>query len=307
VKTPGEQITNALLEAPERRRFELVLERKAAPILTYPSTAETVPRVIPGPIRPYRLRDLIAPGRTVGSGIIYARETSFTSSTIVPKAAGAVKGAADLTYEVVTAPVQTIPAYMKLPKQYWDDFAMLQSWMDSRLMYGLTEAEEKQFLMGNGTPPNIQGYMGVAIAVTTVAGTGGVALLDNVGAGIAALYGRGYTATGIVLNPSDWGVAIQARSTSGGYLVGPPALITNPLSLWGIPVVLAPSMTSGTYLVGQFNPFSQIFDRDDAAMEVAEQNEDDFIKNLITVRVEERTVLAIYQPAAFAKGTFTIA
>jgi HK97 family phage major capsid protein len=304
--SPGAQITNALLEHPERRRFSLSLERKAGPILVYPSTAETVPAVAPGPTIPYRLRSLIAPGTTVGSGILYARETSFTSSPIVPTAAGGLKPAADLTYDIQLQPVVTVPAYLKMPAQYWEDFSMFQSWIDARMMYGLAEAEEKQLLNGNGVAPNLQGFMLVAIAVTSVAGSGGVALLDNVAAGIGALYTRGYIATGIVLNPGDWGAALQIKSTGGGYLIGAPGLITNPLSLWGIPVVLSKAMASGNYLVGQFDPYSQIFDRDDAALEVADQNEDDFVRNLVTVRAEERLASAIYQPAAFAKGTFTM-
>jgi HK97 family phage major capsid protein len=110
-----------------------------------------------------------------------------------------------------------------------------------------------------------------------------------------------------VLNPGDWGVTINTKSVaSGNYLVGEPVEVPNPLSLWGIPVVLTPAMLSGHYLVGQFNPYSEIFDRDDAALEAAEQNEDDFIKNLVTLRVEERLALAIYQLDAFIQGTFDI-
>ena len=306
MKTLGQQITDALTEKPERRRFDVVLDRKAGPILAYPSTAETVPRVIPGPTLPYRLRSLIAPGRTVGSGVLYVRETSFTSSPIAPVSAGNLKPAANLTYDVQLQPVATIAAYMKLPAQYWEDFAMLESWIDARALYGLAQAEEAQLLNGNGVSPNLQGFMLVAISVTTVAGSGGVALLDNVAAGIGALYGRGYQCTGIVLNPGDWGVALNAKSTAGGYLIGPPGVVPDPLRLWGIPVVVSTAMASGNYLVGQFDPYSQIFDRDEAALEMADQNEDDFLKNLVTVRAEERLAFAIYQPAAFAKGTFTM-
>lgn len=299
-KTPGQQVTDTLLEHPESRRF--TVERKAvSPILLYPPTYETVPRVIPGPVVPLRMRDLIPQGTTVGSGIVYVRETSFTSSPIVPIAAGALKAQADLTYDVQQQPVITIPAYMKLPKQYWDDFAMLQSWMDSRLYYGLTQAEEIQFLNGNGVAPNLQGFMLVALsvpAVTPAPTPGASAVLAGVASGVAYVYGRGYTPTGIVLNPNDFGVLLPA--------LGTPAWITAPISLWGIPVVISPAMASGSFLVGQFDPYSQIFDRDEAALEMADQNQDDFIKNLVTLRAEERLALAIYQPGAFAKGTFLL-
>lgn len=289
--SPGEQITNVLMEHPECRRFELVLDRKAGPILSYPSTAETVTQVAPGPMLPLRLRSLIPAGSTAGSGILYVRETSFTSSTIIPIAPGGLKGAAELTYEVQQQPAITVPAYMKLPRQYWDDFAMLQSWMNSRLLYGLADAEENQLLNGNGVAPNLQGFMAVAIAVTPAAS----GLIAGVAAGLAAVYSRGYLPTGIVVNANDWGKALATITP----------VLTGPLNLWGVPVIVSRYMAAGSYLTGQFNPYSQIFDRDEAAVEVADQNQDDFIRNLVTVRAEERLALAIYQPGAFAKGTFT--
>ena len=302
MKTPGQQITDMLTESPERRRFELALDRKAVtPILSYPSTAETVDRVIPGRTWLYRMRSLITPGSTVGSGILYVRETSFTANTIVPIAPGAPKIQPNATYDVQLQPVITIPAYLKLPRQYWQDFAMFQSWMDSRLMYGLALAEETQFLNGNGTAPNLQGFMGVALTAPAPVPTptpGANAVLAGVASGVANVYGQGYAPNGIVLNPNDFGLML--------FALGAPTLVTTPITLWGIPVVVTQAMASGSYLVGQFDPFSQIFDREDAAVEIAEQNENDFVTNLVTVRAEERLALAIYQPSAFAKGTFLL-
>lgn len=307
MKTPGEQITAALIERPAQRRFDITLERKTAgPITLSPGTSQTLERVIPGPTLPLRLRSLIPPGSTVGSSVLYLRETSITSSPVVPTAPAALKPQTNLTWESVLAPVVTIPGFMKASEQLWEDFAMFQSWIDSRLLYALSQGEEKQLLNGNGVSPNMQGLMLVALAVTTVPGTGGVALLDNVGAGLGALYGRGYIADGIVLNPVDWGKTLNTKAVAGGeYLLGDPGEMSGPPTLWGLPVILSAAMASGSYLVGQFNPYCQIFDRDDAAVEVSDENADDFIRNMVTVRAEERLAFAIYQPGAFAKGTFT--
>lgn len=306
MKSPGEQIGAALLERPEQRRFDITLERKAAgPILTVPGTYETVPQVGPGPTLPLRLRSLIPGGRIVGAGITYLRETSITESPVGPTAPGNVKPAMDLTYETQQRPAVTIPAYLKISRQAWDDFEFFSSWIDARMYYALALAEERQLLNGSGVLPQLEGLMLVAIGTTTVAGSGGAAVLDNVAAGIAALYGRGYVPDGVVLNPADYGKALTAKATGGGYAAGFPAEVSAPPALWGIPVVLAPAMAAGSYLVGQFNPHCQIFDRDEASIEVAEQNQDDYVKNLVTVRAEERLAFAIYQVGAFSKGTFT--
>jgi HK97 family phage major capsid protein len=300
MKTPGEQMSAALLESPERRRFDIVLERKA---LTVPATSETVPAVVPGAALPLRLRSIIPAGTTVGSSITFPRETSITNSPVGPVAPGALKPQMDLTYEVQQRPVITIAAFLKASRQAWDDFPMFEAWIDNRMYYALAAAEEKQLLNGTGVLPQLEGLMTVAIAATTVPGTGGIAVLDNVAAGLAALYGRGYSADGIVLSPADWGKVITAKPAGGPYYFDPSG--TAQQTLWGIPLVISAAMAVGSYLVGQFNPYSQIFDRDDASIEVSDENQDDFVKNLVTVRAEERLAFAIYQPGAFSKGTFT--
>lgn len=303
--SPGEQIVTALLDAPARRHFNLTLERKASPILGTPAHPMPLRTVAPGATTPLRLRDLIPGGTTQADSIGYARETGLTGA-VVPIAPGGLKTQAGLTYALVTSAVRTIPAYMKASAQLTEDYAAFQSWIDTRLQYALALAEDNQLLNGNGVAPNLDGLLINAVPVTTVAGTGGIAVLDNVAAGIAAVFGFGHVPDGIVLNPGDWGKALTVKAVAGGeYLLGDPSEVEQPFSLWGIPLVLSPSMTSGRYLVGQFNPHCQLFDRDTVAVEVAEQNEDDFVRDLITVRAEERLALAIYQPGAFGKGTFT--
>lgn len=241
----------------------------------------------------------------MGSAITYLRETSITSSPVAPVAVGAVKPLLDMTYEVQQRPVVTVAGYLKASSQAWEDFPMLQSWIDNRLYYALAQGEEKQLLNGTGVAPQMEGFMTVAIGVTTVAGTGGQAVLDNVAAGLSATYARGYIPTGIVLSPTDWGKVATSKSGAGGVYLVDPTYATGQAMLWGTPVVISPAMTVGSYLVGQFNPYSQLFDREDATVEVATMNQDDYLKNLLTIRVEERLALAIYQPGAFSKGTFT--
>ena len=49
---------------------------------------------------------------------------------------------------------------------------------------------------------------------------------------------------------------------------------------------------------------AQVFDQWQARVEVATENEDDFIKNLVTILVEERIGLAVYRDESFVYGDF---
>ena len=58
------------------------------------------------------------------------------------------------------------------------------------------------------------------------------------------------------------------------------------------------------FLTGSFAEAAQIFDREDANVVISTENADDFEKNMISVRWEERLALAVYRPEAFVKGEF---
>ena len=55
-------------------------------------------------------------------------------------------------------------------------------------------------------------------------------------------------------------------------------------------------------MTGAFSMGAQIFDRWLSRVEVATENEDDFVKNLVTILAEERLALAVYRPEAFVYG-----
>ena len=64
-------------------------------------------------------------------------------------------------------------------------------------------------------------------------------------------------------------------------------------------------MTIDKFLVGAFKLGAQIFDREDANVEISTEDSDNFRKNLVTIRAEERLALAVYRPESFIKGDFS--
>jgi HK97 family phage major capsid protein len=116
--------------------------------------------------------------------------------------------------------------------------------------------------------------------------------------------GRYVATAAVVSNSAWWGMALM-KNAMGIYILGGPQA-TTPLSLWGTRVVLNPMMTPGSALVGDFAIGAELFDRMTANIQVANQNEDDFIRNLVTIRAEERLVLAVFLPGAFVyNGSLT--
>ncbi|MEG9312983.1 phage major capsid protein [Klebsiella pneumoniae] len=113
-----------------------------------------------------------------------------------------------------------------------------------------------------------------------------------------------YPASGFVLNPIDWAGIELTKDNEGRYIIAQPVNGGVP-RIWGLPVVETQAMAQNNFLTGAFNMAAQIFDRMDIEVLLSTENEDDFIKNMVTIRAEERLALAVYRPEAFVTGTVT--
>lgn len=254
------------------------------------------------PILPYGVRQLVPQGRTTAGAVNYVRETSYTNNA-APVAEGAAKPKSDKVFAVVNEPVQTIAHYFKITKQCFDDLPALASLVQSQGVEMLKFKEDDQLLNGDGTPPELRGFMSVATAAGAT--PAGVSLVDAIGASVFSLAAKGFMPDGAVVNPADWGAMAMLKNSQGNYLFVNPLAYTINGSLWGTRVVSSANMAAKAYLVGAFRGNSLILDREEVNVQVASQNEDDFIHNLLTVLIEERLALLIFQAAAFEKGTMT--
>jgi HK97 family phage major capsid protein len=63
-------------------------------------------------------------------------------------------------------------------------------------------------------------------------------------------------------------------------------------------------MTVDKFLAGAFGMGAQIFDREDASVQISDEDGDNFVKNKVTILAEERLALAIYRPEGFIYGDF---
>jgi hypothetical protein len=68
-------------------------------------------------------------------------------------------------------------------------------------------------------------------------------------------------------------------------------------------MVVSPSIAPGQVIVAAFAQSTLLFFSDVLTIEIAFQNEDDFIRNLVCLRGELRTGLAVPVPAGVLKGT----
>lgn len=258
--------------------------------------------VVAPPDRKLTIRDLLMQGRMDGNALEYVKETGFTNNAGMV-AEGALKPQSDLKFDLVSTTAKVIAHYMKASRQILDDASQLQSYIDGRLRYGLAFKEEQQILNGDGTGQNLLGIIPQATAYSRPVGVtpSSETTIDTLRYAMLQAVLAEYPASGHVLNPIDWASIETLKDTTGQYIIGNPQGTLNP-TLWGLPVVATQAITAGKFLTGAFSMGAQIFDRWLSRVEVATENEDDFIKNLVTILAEERLALAVYRPEAFVYG-----
>jgi len=266
------------------------------------TTPQTVPGIIAPPNQVLRIRDLIAAGRTDSNSIEYIRETGYTNNAAAQSAEGDLKAQSDLQFDDETVNVRTIAHFIKASRQILDDAAQLESYIGTRLMYGLKLVEDRQLLNGDGLNGNLKGIVPQASAFSDPTGMANYSIMDQLRIAQLQAVMAEYPASGHVLNPIDWAIMELSKDTEGRYIIGNPQGTAQP-TMWGLPVVTTQAMGVNKFLTGAFNMGAQVFDRMQAAIAVATENQDDFIKNKITILCEERLALAVFRPEAFVTGT----
>lgn len=249
------------------------------------------------------IRDLISPGRTGSNLVQYLQETGFTNNAATT-AENTRKPESSITYDLKQAPVVKIPHFIKASTEILSDFPQLQSLIDIKLRYGLMLVEEAQLLKGSGVGNNLNGINTQATAYVAPIVIAGATRIDVLRLALLQAELAEYPSTGIVLHPSDWAAIELLKDSTGAYIFANPQSLAQP-ALWGRPVVTTQAMTIDQFLVGAFQLGAQVFDRQQAQVTVATENEDDFVNNLVTILAEERLALAVYRPEAFIKGDIT--
>ena len=216
--------------------------------------------------------------------------------TIDGTSEAAAKDRIHIPYTPKTAALAKIAAYLKETDELLSDAAFLESAIRGRGVYEFQKAVE-------------------AYLVSTLAATSGVQVkgssitFDNILAAKQEIMAdTGYAADAMIINPADWATLLQAKDSNLQYLLGGPAYGSdgngayngNP-RIWGLNVVESAAVTQGTCIVGAFKACASVVTKagEGQRIEVSNSDQDDFIKNMVTVRIEERLVLAARVPAAF--------
>ncbi|CDG89804.1 phage major capsid protein [Xenorhabdus bovienii] len=312
-KTIGQQLISAEVlkdinaSIPASKRISVPVQAA----LTSSGVAEGVvePQRLPGvdvaPKQRLFIRDLIAPGKTTSSAIFWVQQTGFTNkAAVVPE--NTAKPYSDIQFATKITAVTTVAHMFKASKQILDDFAQLQSLVDAEMRYGLKFVEEQEILFGDGSGAHLHGIIPQASKFKAEFKVDKQNGIDDLRLAMLQAQLARFPASAHVLHFIDWASIELTKDSLGRYILGNPAGLIGP-TLWGLPVVATEAAAfRGKFLTGAFNAGAQIFDREETNVVISTENTDDFEKNMISLRCEERLALAVKRPEAFVYGDFTV-
>lgn len=324
--TTGEETTASLKAFADNRSERVTMAAKSlfasfeakANFLSDAATRLVVPQrtdIISPVLRRLRIRDLLPVRPTSSNAVEYLEEIGFaqtgspdatqTHGAAAPAAEAAALAEAQLKMDLKTANVQDIGHWIPASRQILNDMGQLRSYIDDRLIYGVGYAEETQLLYGDGTSPNLQGFMTHASRQNYAWSSGivGDTKIDAMRKAATLAHVREYMPTGAVMNPSDWEDVELAKGDDKHYIWFTVASGTEE-RLFRLPIVVTNAIMAADALVGSFGIGATLWDREQANVRISEHHQDFFTKRLVAILAEERLALTIYRPDAFVDVDF---
>lgn len=259
--------------------------------------------IVPGAFRKLRVLDMLTTIPTQSNAVEFTKENAWTNNAAETNE-GEVKSESDLTFTQDNANVRTIAHTIKLSVQILSDAPALRAYVNRRMVHGVNQRLDTQLVAGDGTSPNLDGMLNTG-NFTAFAPTASETAIDGLNRAKEALELADYAATGILMNPADWYAIERLKTADLTYLVGDPFGQIIP-RLWGLPIVTSKAITAGSFLMADFEIAYEHYSRSGIAVEFGYVN-DDFARNLITMRAERRDALATLNAVAARSGLLVAA
>lgn len=228
----------------------------------------------------------------------------------VATAMGVAKPQSDRDYVKLIVPVTKIAHYFKIPEEMLADNSWLQNEISA---IGVEEllAKEDDLLLNQVAAAGLFAGLTTATNSTAFAAPAslalGVDLANNYDVLVAAwtqARNAKVSPNYALCNPSDYAKMILTKesATSGTYVFGAPNIAIP--NIFGIPLIPHTAITSDKFLMGDFSKVT-LGQREGVSVRFYDQNEDDAIKNMVTVVIEERVTIVAGRADYLYYGDFS--
>jgi HK97 family phage major capsid protein len=263
------------------------------------------------PVAPPAVSDLIQWGTTSSNMVDWIERTGKVNAAAMREDGLMTEGS--LEYTEVSTKVKIMSEYMKVTNESLKDVDFLASEINTELLSDLKVLLDYQLLSGDGVGNNLKGILSYATDWAAGSFTASIVnpnYADVLRIGINQIFEAGqgrWFPTAILMHPADVSYLDLLKIADGRY-IEVPFYDNEQQSVIKVPVYMNVNITQGEFLIADFSK-AKAFVRDELAIRVYNQNEDDAIRNRSTVTANLRLAFRIknQEVGAFVKGDFTSA
>jgi HK97 family phage major capsid protein len=250
-------------------------------------------------VRPIQVIDLVPGNTTSQAAVVYMEETTFTNNAAeTAEGSPYVESALGLTEK--SSPVRKIATFLPVTDEQLEDVPQARGYINNRLPFMLRQRLDAQILVGDGTAPNLRGFLNTVGIQTMAKGTDPTPDAFYKAMVQVQVTGRAMP-NAIVMNPLDWQDVRLLRTADGIYIWGSPS-DAGPARMWGLPIAQSDALTQNTGLVLD-TTFTELDTRRGIDVQVSNSHSTFFTEGKQAVRADTRVALVVYRPAAICSVT----
>jgi HK97 family phage major capsid protein len=260
--------------------------------------------VVPAAFQSPTVVDLIPTLTTTQNAFVFMRQTTRTNNAA--EAAESVDGTltslaeSAFAYSQISEPVRKLGHFIPVTDEQMEDVEGIDQILRQDMLTGVRQRLSSQILNGNGTAPNLTGFLDDGHTPTDV-NASGLFFADAIDKLIEAVRTSGFTEpTAVIVHPSDWHAYRRATTTDGIYIAGHPSENVAPV-IWGLPVVLTTEIAQGSAHCGNYQDYARLVMKRGIELSVSTEHASYFIQGVRAVKAEMRAAFAVLREAAFAK------
>lgn len=307
----GEHFVNFVQREGHGKSFHLVapaFKRAATDIQGTPAVSEATEaittydlNVVEGVRESMGVLNLLGREVIEGNTLVFFTEGAMEGTIASSTGEGAAKSRvhfADPTPTTVT--LEKVAAYIKESDEYINDYGYLASAINGRLLYQLNLVRQQKAITDLLATSGVQ-----TIGGTTPVTRKATDIADEIANAIAdVMTYSGRNANAIVMTPEIWKLLRIGKNADDDYYGGGYFAALHGNNIWNLPIVLSNQLTANHIIVGAFDTCASLVTKaEGVTIEAVNTDQDDFIKNLMTVRAEVREKLACRIPAGFVDIT----
>jgi capsid protein len=216
-----------------------------------------------------------------------AGEGSFTTQSTH----SALKTALDYDLTEVTVTADYLAGYSRIAKQMLQDLPFLQSFVTNELVEDYLRTEDNKFF-------------GLLYSAATGAAGASTVTAEKIIQTVAALRENDQDPNGIIVTHAVWAKLLNTKPNDYSVPGGITITADGQIAIAGIPVfpTVEANIGSNRMLIGDFTK-AAIIQTEGLNVKMYEQDQDNVIRNLITIVAEARVGLAILRPEGFTWTT----